>query len=152
MILYHIMLRFSMMYRLCDMIYGLRRMIYLLRKYDIISVPFIREAYIICEADIIVPAISSVTVGNGYHCKKPLLSSRQKRFLHGAGYGSRTRLHGLGSRCITDIRTLRLGRCHYSKPPVKKQGAFVDRILQFWAGKGFFTFVESCRIMQIERG
>ena len=29
------------------MIYGLRRMIYLLRKYDIISVPFIREAYII---------------------------------------------------------------------------------------------------------
>ena len=24
----------------------------------------------------------------------------------GAGYGSRTRLHGLGSRCITDIRTL----------------------------------------------
>ena len=67
MILYHIMLRFSMMYRLCDMIYGLRRMIYLLRKYDIISVPFIREAYIICEADIIAPAISSVTVGNGYH-------------------------------------------------------------------------------------
>ena len=29
------------------MIYGSRRMIYLLRKYDIISVPFIREAYII---------------------------------------------------------------------------------------------------------
>ena len=26
----------------------------------------------------------------------------------GAGYGNRTRLHGLGSRCITDIRTLRL--------------------------------------------
>ena len=25
----------------------------------------------------------------------------------GAGYGNRTRLHGLGSRCITDIRTLR---------------------------------------------
>ena len=24
----------------------------------------------------------------------------------GAGYGNRTRLHGLGSRCITDIRTL----------------------------------------------
>ena len=55
------------------MIYGLRRMIYLLRKHDIISVPFIREAYIICEADIIASAISSVTVGNGYHCKKPLL-------------------------------------------------------------------------------
>ena len=28
-------------------------------------------------------------------------------FFVGAGYGSRTRLHGLGSRCITDIRTLR---------------------------------------------
>ena len=52
-----------MMYRLCDMIYGLRRMIYLLRKYDIISVPFIREAYIICGADIIAEAISSVPQG-----------------------------------------------------------------------------------------
>ena len=30
----------------------------------------------------------------------------QLRCFHGAGYGSRTRLHGLGSRCITDIRTL----------------------------------------------
>ena len=28
--------------------------------------------------------------------------------LFGAGYGSRTRLHGLGSRCITDIRILQL--------------------------------------------
>ena len=56
------------------------RMIYLLRKHDIISVPIIREAYIICEADIIALAISSVTVGNGYHCKKSLLSGRQKRF------------------------------------------------------------------------
>ena len=27
-------------------------------------------------------------------------------FPFGAGYGSRTRLHGLGSRCITDIRIL----------------------------------------------
>ena len=27
-------------------------------------------------------------------------------FGFGAGYGSRTRLHGLGSRCITDIRIL----------------------------------------------
>ena len=26
----------------------------------------------------------------------------------GAGYGNRTRLHGLGSRCITDIRTLQV--------------------------------------------
>ena len=51
------------------MIYGCRRMIYLLRKCDIPSVPFIREAYIICEADIIALAISSVSAGNGYHCK-----------------------------------------------------------------------------------
>ena len=36
-----------MIYRWRDMIYGLRRMIYLLRKHDMISVPFIREAYII---------------------------------------------------------------------------------------------------------
>ena len=43
------------------------RMIYLLCKYDIISVPFIREAYIICEADIIPTGISHVTAGNGYH-------------------------------------------------------------------------------------
>ena len=35
------------------MIYGCRRMIYLLRKHDIISVPFIRKAYIICAAYII---------------------------------------------------------------------------------------------------
>lgn len=33
-----------MIYRLRDMIYGLRRMIYLLCKHDIISVPIIREA------------------------------------------------------------------------------------------------------------
>ena len=36
-----------MRYCLRNMIYGLRRMIYLLRKHDIISVPIIREAYII---------------------------------------------------------------------------------------------------------
>ena len=56
-----------MIYRCRDMIYGLHRMIYLLRKHDIISVPYIREAYIICAADIIAAAISSVTAGNGYH-------------------------------------------------------------------------------------
>ena len=37
----------EMKYCLRNMIYGLRRMIYLLRKHDIISVPIIREAYII---------------------------------------------------------------------------------------------------------
>ena len=61
------------------MIYGNSRMIYLLCKHDIISVPFMREAYIICAADIIAPAISSVTAGNGYHCKNPLLPIWQKR-------------------------------------------------------------------------
>ena len=30
-------------------------------------------------------------------------------FFFGAGYGSRTRLNGLGSRCNTDIPTLRIG-------------------------------------------
>ncbi len=87
------------------MIYRCRDMIYLLHKHDIRTRPadkikdferlprnlvirfahnnirsFIREAYIICEADIIASAISSVATGNGYHCKKPLLSGRQKRF------------------------------------------------------------------------
>ena len=42
-------------------------MIYLLRKCDVISVPFMREAYIIWEADIIATAMSSVTAVNGYH-------------------------------------------------------------------------------------
>ena len=56
-----------MIYRLRDMIYGKCCMIYLLRKHDIISVPSIREAYIICEADIIPPGISPVPPGNGYH-------------------------------------------------------------------------------------
>ena len=69
------------------MIYGLCRVIYLLRKYDIISVPFIREAYIICVADIIASAISSVTAGNGYHCKKKA-RLRVLFFLLGAADGT----------------------------------------------------------------
>ena len=36
-------------------------------------------------------------------------------FYYGAGYGSRTRLHGLGSRCITDIRILRYVRVLYQR-------------------------------------
>ena len=35
--------------------------------------------------------------------------------LFGAGYGNRTRLHGLGSRCITDIRTLHRGVLYHSQ-------------------------------------
>ena len=41
----------------------------------------------------------------------------------GAGYGNRTRLHGLGSRCITDIRTLHR-EIYYSRPRIKKQPPF----------------------------
>ena len=36
-------------------------------------------------------------------------------FYYGAGYGSRTRLHGLGRRCITDIRILRCVRTLYQR-------------------------------------
>ena len=63
-----------MIYHWRDMIYG--------KMYDIISVPIIREAYIICEADIIATVISSVTAGNGYHCKKPLLSIKTKEVFY----------------------------------------------------------------------
>ena len=96
MILYHIMLRFSMMYRLCDMIYGLRRMIYLLRKHDIISVPLIRNAYIICKADIIASAISSVPQGTDIIVKNLFCQVDKRGFLHGAGGGGRTRTRSLG--------------------------------------------------------
>ena len=54
-------------------------MIYLLRKHDIISVPFIREAYIICEADIIASAISPVRAKERISLKKVSFVSRQKR-------------------------------------------------------------------------
>ena len=33
--------------------------------------------------------------------------AERRLFFFGAGYGSRTRLRGLGSRCTTDVRTLR---------------------------------------------
>ena len=51
------------------------------------------------------PPDSSFTIGSIPFCSKkghPIGVS-----FFGAGYGNRTRLHGLGSRCITDIRTLR---------------------------------------------
>ena len=70
------------------MIYGLRRMIYLLRKYDIISVPFIREAYIICEADIIASAISSVPQGPDIIVKNLFCQVDKRGFLHGAVEGT----------------------------------------------------------------
>ena len=45
--------------------------------------------------------------------KSPICLVDKSGFFVGAGYGSRTRLHGLGSRCITDIRTLRGVRVLY---------------------------------------
>ncbi len=42
-------------------------------------------------------------------CPRPLDGDILKRAifaLYGAGYGNRTRLHGLGSRCTTDVLTL----------------------------------------------
>ena len=44
-------------------------------------------------------------------------------FCFGAGYGSRTRLHGLGSRCITDIRILHWS--HYTRDGTEIQPFFV---------------------------
>ena len=49
-------------------------------------------------------------------------------FFFGAGYGSRTRLHGLGSRCITDIRILH--GLYYSKRHGKIQVFFVGGIMK----------------------
>jgi hypothetical protein len=62
------------------MIYGCRRMIYLLRKCDITSVPFIREAYIICEADII-PAGYITRSGGTDIIEKRQVSVETCRFL-----------------------------------------------------------------------
>ena len=48
---------------------------------------------------------------NGFDSRLPKTKSPPKgAFCFGAGYGSRTRLHGLGSRCITDIRILHFVR------------------------------------------
>ena len=61
------------------MIYGLRRMIYLLRKCDIISVPVYAKRISPTEGGYHTEDITR-SRGNGYHCKKPLLSGRQKWF------------------------------------------------------------------------
>ena len=55
-------------------------MIYLRCKYDIISVPSYAKRISSAKQISYPQGISSVTEGNGYHCKKPLLSGRQKRF------------------------------------------------------------------------
>ena len=64
-------------------------MIYLFHKCDIISVPSIREAYIICIADIIALAISYVTTGT-YIIEKRQVSAETCRFSGRSG-GIRTR-------------------------------------------------------------
>ena len=67
-------------------------------------------------------------------------------FLFGAGYGSRTRLHGLGSRCITDIRTLRLdgiiteseGKCNSFFVEILQQEFYVpEKPTSFSQNPGF---------------
>ena len=65
-------------------------MIYLLRKHDIISVPFIREAYIICGADIIAEAISSGPQGTDIIVKNLFCQVDKRGFLHGGLEGIRT--------------------------------------------------------------
>ena len=64
------------------------RMIYLLRKHDIISVPFMREAYIICAADIIpvrvhhpFPQGTDIIEKTDLHCKS-VFSWRSRRDLN----------------------------------------------------------------------
>ena len=100
-------------------------MIYLLRKHGIISVPIIREAYIICEADIIALAISSVTARNGYHCKNPLLSSRQKRVFTWLGWrDSNPRDDGVKVRCLTAWRQPNIAYGGLKKSPLSVQWGF----------------------------
>ena len=55
-------------------------MIYLLRKHDIISVPFIREAYIICAADIIPVRVHHPFPQGTDIIEKTSFVIRQKRF------------------------------------------------------------------------
>ena len=110
------------------MIYGLCRVIYLLRKHDIISVPFIREAYIICEADIIALAISPVPSGTDIIVKNLFCPVDKRGFLHGAGYGSRTRLLALGRPHNTDIPIPRFVFLYYSRNGRKIQPQIVAAI------------------------
>ena len=57
-------------------------------------------------------SLYSLALYNAQHSFSTKLSlgtlSKRQWFSFGAGYGSRTRLHGLGSRCITDIRILHI--------------------------------------------
>ena len=82
------------------MIYGLCRVIYLLRKHDIISVPFIREAYIICEADIIALAILPVPQGTDIIEKSLLCLVDKRDFFVGAYCRARTYDPAVNSRML----------------------------------------------------
>ena len=64
------------------------RMICLFRKHDIISVPIIREAYIIARSAISYWRYITRSIGNGYHCKKPIAFAIG--FLLGAPVETRT--------------------------------------------------------------
>ena len=66
-----------MIYRYRDMIYGCRRMIYLLRKYDIISVPSYAEGiYHRTTVRYHIEDISPVPTGTDIIEKRPCLSTR----------------------------------------------------------------------------
>ena len=56
-----------MKYCCCDMIYGSCRMIYLLRKHDIISVPSYASAYIIRASGYHRASDITRSARNGYH-------------------------------------------------------------------------------------
>ena len=77
--------------------------------------------------------VSNTDINSGKH-----KNSGQKPFFdrnfHGAGYGNRTRLHGLGSRCITDIRTLQLYG-YYSRDKMKIQPFFVVNCMHAKTGE-----------------
>ena len=51
------------------------------------------------------------------------MPSGWKAFLFGAGYGNRTRLRGLGSRCTTDVRTLRINLSTAPRAAVREYSA-----------------------------
>ncbi len=72
-----------MIYRLCDMIYGWHRMIYLLCKHDIISVPPYAEGiYHRTTVRYHIEDISPVPTGTDIIVKKPLLPWQTKEVFY----------------------------------------------------------------------
>ena len=70
------------------MIYGVAYDILACGKHDIISVPFIRKAYIICEADIIASAISPVPMGTDIIEKSHFCQVDKSDFFRGGEGGT----------------------------------------------------------------